>query len=32
MKALLEKLESVKELSAYKGDKNAPRYSKPSPT
>jgi sugar phosphate isomerase/epimerase len=32
MKAMLDKLESTKELTAYKGDKNAPRYRKPSPT
>lgn len=29
MKAMLERLESVKELTAYKGDKNAPRYNRP---
>lgn len=29
MKALLKEVESVKELTAYKGDKNAPRYCVP---
>jgi hypothetical protein len=28
MKAILAELAAVKELTAYKGDKNAPRYAK----
>lgn len=32
LNALLSRLESAKELTAYKGDKNAPRYAKPPQT